>query len=155
MSVWSEDNDRLSWLIADDDWQAVELFIRECGSAELNLIWNPGSLQIEEARLDDACRLWHALRGEDDLPRYRSFEPESMKPLLGYFMVIEKVVESNDLTHRLYGSLSFRATRRTAPVRVLPCVTREWDNFSMLPIARPCTARNLCSRGTHRHLTQK
>jgi hypothetical protein len=104
MSVWSEDDDRLSRLIADDDWQAVELFIRECGSAELNLIWNLGSLQIEDARLDDACRLWHALRGEDDLPRYLSFEPESMKPLLGYIMVIEKVVESDDLTYRLYGS---------------------------------------------------
>jgi len=27
MSVWSEDDDRLSRLIADDDWQAVEIFI--------------------------------------------------------------------------------------------------------------------------------
>ena len=57
MSVWSEDDDRFSQLIADDD-----------------------------------------------LPRYRSFEPETMKPLLGYIMVIEKVVESDDLTYRVYGS---------------------------------------------------
>ncbi|MGB0551589.1 MAG: hypothetical protein ACPGQV_03285 [Alphaproteobacteria bacterium] len=114
MSVWSEDDDRLSRLIADDDWQAVELFIRECGPAEFNLIWNSGSLQIEEARPDDACRLWYALRGEDDLLRYRSLELESMKPLLGYIMVIEKVVESNDLTNRLYGSF---ATSRYAEDR--------------------------------------
>ena len=57
MSVWSEDDDRFSQLIADDD-----------------------------------------------LPRYRSFEPETMKPLLAYIMVIEKVVESDDLTYRVYGS---------------------------------------------------
>ena len=70
MSVWSKDDDRFSQLIADDDLQAVEFFIRECGSAELNLILIPGSLQIEETRRDDACRPWHALRGDDDLPRY-------------------------------------------------------------------------------------
>ena len=68
------------------------------------MIWNLGSLQIEETWLDDACRLWHALRGDDDLSRYRSFEPETMKPLLGYIMVIEKVAESDDLTYRLHGS---------------------------------------------------
>jgi hypothetical protein len=105
MSVWSGEDDRLSRLIVADDRQAIEQVIKESGSSEPNLIWNPLPHQIEEARLADASRLWHALKGDDDLPHYRSFEPEAMKPLLGYILVIEKVGESDDLYYRLYGSL--------------------------------------------------
>jgi hypothetical protein len=38
MNVWSEDGDRLTRLISDDDLQAVGQVIKECGSAKPNLI---------------------------------------------------------------------------------------------------------------------
>jgi hypothetical protein len=38
MSFWSEDDDRLTRLIAAGDFQPVGQVIRECGSAEPSLI---------------------------------------------------------------------------------------------------------------------
>jgi hypothetical protein len=35
------------------------------------------------------------------LPRYGAFEPEALKPLLGFLMVIERVAGEDDLAYRL------------------------------------------------------
>jgi hypothetical protein len=75
-----------------------------------------------------------------------------MKPPLGYIMVIEKVVESGDLTYRLYGSFIASRYAEDRTGQNLTVRNVGMAQFSMPLVSRPCTARNLCSRGTHRHL---
>ena len=75
-----------------------------------------------------------------------------MKSLLGYIMVIEKALESDDLTYRLHGSFIASRYAEDRTGQNLTVRNVGIGQFSMPLVSRPCTARNLCSRGTHRHL---
>ena len=78
-----------------------------------------------------------------------------MKLLLGYIMVIEKAVESEDLTYRLHDSFIASRYAEDRTGQNLTVRNVGMGQFFNAAYRASITARNLCSRGTHRHLIQK
>lgn len=105
MSVWDDHDNRIVQIIAEENTDEVSAFVQECGSTDVETLWNPDPNLMNEASIAEAIRYWHAACGDDDLPDYRAFDPSDLKPLLGNLLVIERVRQSDDLRYRLFGSL--------------------------------------------------
>jgi len=104
MFRWQAEDDAILRAISDRDLAAVVAFVVASGSAAPEVCWDPAPEDIDDAKLAAAVDYWRALKSGDPLPRYGAFEPEALKPLLGFLMVIERVAGEDDLAYRLYGS---------------------------------------------------
>jgi hypothetical protein len=69
------------------------------------VVWNPVGAEMRSEMLRFLLEHWRALAGGQAMPSVSALDPQALRPVLGYVLLVDPINGGADFRYRLYGSL--------------------------------------------------